>query len=294
MAPNNGYIYAIITREFINSKQSIIKIGKTKNIIQRCKDYPKGSLILFSKLVIDDHITENIVQHELAKKFNVRNDIGNEYFEGLSDHIVDTIENTIKNIEYDYNKNKCGNRCFDDEFQTFIFPIKNKNKQACSYELSLIKQFYLENEVQYHKKIVSSQTVYQHFLNWLLQNQLHQIQISHKAFTIGLKDMFFITSKYHRFSEGVFLALCFGDTQHFDYNNSHEFTKNHIQITDNLSDFITMKQINDLFKQSKFYNGKILHSCDIEQELQKKCIRDKMINKKKYKNVFLGCKPYII
>ena len=40
---NGGHIYLIQEREFMNANQNVYKIGRTKDINQRVKGYPKDS-----------------------------------------------------------------------------------------------------------------------------------------------------------------------------------------------------------------------------------------------------------
>jgi hypothetical protein len=47
MSNENHYVYLLQTREFINSNQSIYKVGRTKKEhLKRFEQYPKGSLLL--------------------------------------------------------------------------------------------------------------------------------------------------------------------------------------------------------------------------------------------------------
>lgn len=86
------YIYIIHEREFINSKESIYKIGKTTNEIQkRYSNYPKNSRLLFTQHVNNCHRVEKDIIKELTKKTKVRIDIGREYFEGPLDYIIQIV-----------------------------------------------------------------------------------------------------------------------------------------------------------------------------------------------------------
>lgn len=84
-ATANGSIYLIRTREFLNQKASIFKIGKTSNnISERLGNYGKGGEVLFtiavpiSKL---DSIEMDLIK-SFKNKFIQKQDIGTEYFEG--------------------------------------------------------------------------------------------------------------------------------------------------------------------------------------------------------------------
>jgi len=84
-ATENGSIYLIRTREFLNQKAHIFKIGKTSNnISERLGNYGKGGEVLFtiavplSKL---DSIEVDLIK-SFKNKFIQKQDIGTEYFEG--------------------------------------------------------------------------------------------------------------------------------------------------------------------------------------------------------------------
>lgn len=284
MAPNNGYIYVIMPREFINAKQDILKIGKTKNLFKICAQYPKGSLLLFLKYVIDDHHTENQIYAQLCQQFRQRTDIGQKYFEGYSDAIIHIIENTIQQLEHDVNTQKFGLRCFYDDHPH----VKKKHTNIEKY---IISSFYSENKQKYIDKIVPSQDVYQDFLRWLsIHHSDKRLDISKKTFTHALKDMYNITTNTHRFPHGVFLCMCF-ETYHAQKEQRIlQFIQKYIQKTDDMQQFVTFKNINDAFKSSEFYNGEAIKVHDIETILHIKCFPQKKINRKNLVNVFLGLK----
>ena len=66
-----GYIYILIEREFIKTKERIYKLGRTKDWRKRLQQYPNGSVML---LVVE---TENEVLTEkcLLRIFNTVRDI---------------------------------------------------------------------------------------------------------------------------------------------------------------------------------------------------------------------------
>jgi hypothetical protein len=78
----SGYLYAIQTREFLNQKESVVKIGRTHDIVQRFKSYPKGSRLLCT-IYVEDYIKkEQILIQNLREIYKQRKDLGSEYFEG--------------------------------------------------------------------------------------------------------------------------------------------------------------------------------------------------------------------
>lgn len=83
-----GYLYIIKEREFIKLNENIYKIGRTKDIIKRYKQYPKNSIIIYSVMLKKYHELEKKWLMNLNQNKNIinRNDIGREYFEG--DYII--------------------------------------------------------------------------------------------------------------------------------------------------------------------------------------------------------------
>ena len=87
---NESFVYVLIEREFITTQQNVYKIGKTKDIIQRFKNYPKGSKLLCMSICQDHHKSETNLKNVFKLKFIHRQDIGQEYFEGELYDVIDT------------------------------------------------------------------------------------------------------------------------------------------------------------------------------------------------------------
>lgn len=93
----SNYIYLLQEREFVNKKESVYKIGRTKQEnSKRIKQYPKGTVLLFQIICNDCSITEKAIISIFKEKFKHRKDIGNEYFEGNYQTMIDIIYSTIK------------------------------------------------------------------------------------------------------------------------------------------------------------------------------------------------------
>lgn len=90
------YIYIIHVREFIRTKESIYKIGKTtqKNF-NRFLQYPKGSKLLFYMNCIDCHKLEYEIKKLFKKNYKLKSEYGNEYFEGNYLNMIIDIVNLI-------------------------------------------------------------------------------------------------------------------------------------------------------------------------------------------------------
>ena len=77
-----GFLYILRTRESVRLDEPVYKIGKTYDIEQRFKQYPKGSELLKSIKVCERHVAEKVLLREFSSKFTNREEFGNEYFEG--------------------------------------------------------------------------------------------------------------------------------------------------------------------------------------------------------------------
>jgi hypothetical protein len=102
-----NYIYLLKEREFVNSKMSIYKVGKSKQEnTKRFKQYPKGSILCYQRICNDCDKMEKEIIKKFKIEFNQAKDIGNEYFEGDVNKMINIISKTIKNEELkDLDKN---------------------------------------------------------------------------------------------------------------------------------------------------------------------------------------------
>lgn len=92
-----GYIYLLREREFIKTKESIYKVGKTtKDLFKRFSQYPKQSELLLGIRVLDCHVFETELLKIMRKDFKSRRDIGAEYFEGNEHDIKLVISDLLK------------------------------------------------------------------------------------------------------------------------------------------------------------------------------------------------------
>lgn len=78
----DNYIYCLIEREFLKSGEPIYKIGKSKQILRRFSNYPKGSKMVFFSKVVDCNLAENDLKNILKSHECIKNipEIGTEYF----------------------------------------------------------------------------------------------------------------------------------------------------------------------------------------------------------------------
>lgn len=65
----NGFIYLMYVRKFLVQGLPIYKIGKTEDIIARYKQYPKGSVLIYSCYTDDISKTENEIKKQFSHNF---------------------------------------------------------------------------------------------------------------------------------------------------------------------------------------------------------------------------------
>jgi len=94
-------LYLIHLREFIKSKESVFKIGRSDDIHNRVRKYPKGSNVLFTMKCFNSIVCEADLIKLFNKKFIHKPEYGTEYFEGDEDIMIDEIYKYLNN----YNKN---------------------------------------------------------------------------------------------------------------------------------------------------------------------------------------------
>lgn len=122
-------IYLLQEREFVNNKENVFKIGRSKQEnTKRLIQYPKGSKLLLSIACSDCKKIENILIKNFKIKYKHRKEhIGSEYFEGdykmMMKNIIELTmnENDNKNVDID-NKN-----IYNEDIDNENIVIDNKN-----------------------------------------------------------------------------------------------------------------------------------------------------------------------
>jgi hypothetical protein len=79
---SSEWVYLLIEREFLKTKEAIYKIGRTDDWDARVKQYPKGSALLGLVHVNDSILAEKALIATFKQQFAARRDVGREYFEG--------------------------------------------------------------------------------------------------------------------------------------------------------------------------------------------------------------------
>lgn len=171
------YIYLIKEREFIRTNDDILKIGKTKQQnSERIKSYPKGSVLLIQMKCLNCDTAEKTLISKFKSKYKHRSDIGAEYFEGDTEHMikdivdlllpehskpkVQPVKSATKDIEISkprveivkpININEflaAHSSTFDNEFIAFCSRISEEQELLSVYREKATNQ----NEEDYNKK----------------------------------------------------------------------------------------------------------------------------------------------
>jgi hypothetical protein len=87
-----GHIYLVQLREFINKNEQVYKIGRSRHLCDRFREYPKGSQLLLAMYTTNDVIHLKELKKKFATKFMCRPDLGQGYFEGSSSGMTHTIQ----------------------------------------------------------------------------------------------------------------------------------------------------------------------------------------------------------
>jgi hypothetical protein len=182
----SGYIYILREREFITTKETIYKIGRSQNVSKRVAQYPKGSELMFTVKVIDVNQTETKLLSIFRDKFKVCKEIGREYFAGDVMCMVRTVIDII-NIPTDI--------------------CKVDVSTICDPSVAVMK-FVDDNREDFNSKVLKSKDVYETFLEWVSKNK-YSVDLTHSRFTTELKHSFSVTDSVHRFSDGINRALHF-------------------------------------------------------------------------------------
>lgn len=169
------YIYLLHEREFISKKLNIYKIGRTGlPLLTRFNQYPKGSKLLYQRDCNNSKKIELEIINFFKNKYIHITDIGNEYFKGNYNEMIDDINIIIKKA----GELKCTNRYIidqlinsyfkdisDDEKQIFIFILENEKLT----ENNIIELIY----IKYNNEIC--------FINnkWTPKNNLENIDIDY-------------------------------------------------------------------------------------------------------------------
>ncbi len=170
---NNEFIYLIKEREFIKNNEEIYKIGKTKQMaLKRIKDYPKNSILLLYIITNDCDKKEKQIIQKFKEHFIHKKDIGNEYFLGDYNHMINIILSIISNdsslIESSLNDSSLiESSSNDSSIDIVYFDYDNK---IINFDNSHIKdkEFIINNNLDYYE-------LFELYYNKLFENDNNKI-----------------------------------------------------------------------------------------------------------------------
>jgi len=90
-------VYLIHTRECINTNKSIYKFGRSFNISNRVRQYPKDSNVEFTMSCSNSILYEKEILKLLRTQFTQATLYGSEYFEGDKNLMINVIFNYLNN-----------------------------------------------------------------------------------------------------------------------------------------------------------------------------------------------------
>ena len=188
-----GYIYLIHEREFLQKKEDLYTIGRTSDIIRRFKEYPKGSMLLFTIMTFDEKSAETAIIKQFTNEFKLRSDIGNENFEG-------DYKKMIKNIiEYVLSKDAAINVAIN--ITDVIIPKKE--------DPTMIVMEYVDlNRAEFSKKQYKSKDFYKMICTYITEKK-YNISLSYIKMLKELETHYKIKCKNIEFNDGEYQAIIF-------------------------------------------------------------------------------------
>lgn len=151
------YIYLLREREFIKTKENIYKIGRTAQPnLCRLLSYPNGTQLLFQMYCYNSKLVENKLIKLFEKKYKLRKEIGNEYFEGncnnmikdIYDNIFEEFNNINEIIKIDEDINILNK---DNEKEKIKTSNKDKKEITVSNKIVTVSK---KNKINKKKKVV--------------------------------------------------------------------------------------------------------------------------------------------
>ena len=148
----SNYIYLLKEREFLKTKEEILKVGMTTKLNhERFNQYPKGSLLLFQMICKDSKKIEKNVLKKFRNIFKQRKDIGNEYFEGdyklMIDIIYILIKEEVKEDKKVVNEYKEEFNESKEEFNEYEEEFNESEEDEEIYEITTYEEWKKYNEI---------------------------------------------------------------------------------------------------------------------------------------------------
>jgi hypothetical protein len=288
----NGYIYVLILREFLHQKKHVYKIGYSKDVERRKKEYPKGSQLMYTRFVHHASAMEKKILSAMHERFIQHNECGREYFEGHLNQIVKLLEDIIGIV---------------DMFSDFdeAAPKETVQKVQKIKDPDIHVQHFIDMHGHMYKgSMFKSIEVYETFRTWITDNsdKYDRHVMSHTNFIKRLKTLCGI-----KIAHGMSQMLVFIDEPVTSNRVRLPVTSNRVRlpVTDAAKCFIgqhlcvaegkyiSLKQVKDAYKASQFFQG---GKPDEFQTLKNTVIQtfdipfleQKRIEGKKHNNVFVN------
>lgn len=197
--PKDGYIYVIITREFLVKAESVGKVGYTDDIIERFHAYPKGSKLLYNRFVHDAKGTETFVLQAMRDMFIHRKDLGREYFEGSLDGIVKAVNDVLNKLQPLDLFNMA----------SWAPPVAATAPLRMIDPDAIVLKFYEENKHMF-QHITRSSEVHGLFTEWMItkQGEIGRT-LTYRRLTSGLKEHHGVTTKVMRVDDDMVQVMTF-------------------------------------------------------------------------------------
>ncbi len=191
-----GHIYVIWLREFLQKNEPVFKVGRTGNLSQRLSQYPKGSHLLFTAWTADSCKCEGKVCSKLSLHFVNRTDIGREYYEGNLGRLLNVIWGTLQAEQEENGNHELPTPC-----------VENPPPKASSLDpMESLSQFVSSRRDNLSGTVQKSLELYQAYTTWP-----QSLDISHKRFVSGLRELYGATVSPHRFDDGMHQGIIFPD-----------------------------------------------------------------------------------
>jgi len=97
-------VYLLHTREFVNTKQPIFKLGRSNQLDNRVKQYPNGSKIMLMLKCKNSKSCEINLLNLFKTKFIQKKYYGNEYFEGNYIDMIKEICDYVNNVNSNFTE----------------------------------------------------------------------------------------------------------------------------------------------------------------------------------------------
>lgn len=266
-----GYIYIIYLREFLQSKQLVFKIGRTRDIVLRFSQYPKGSILLFCCYVENEVSMENHVKENLSAKFVRRTDYGHEFFEGEFVAIRSCVMSCI--TEFD-------TRSMVEEFGPIVVyePIPKVNRTDPTIAVS---NFYEEKSMELIGQTFKTTDLFTTFSNWLHTNKI-STNVNFRIFTSILQDVYGATTQLKTFENGQCMAITFSQRILERDNVMKTFVDEAIEKTGDKKDYITLNDVYETYV--KIMKRDAMRKNAFEEEIQ--LVLGPYIKKRKFARKF--------